>query len=141
MIIMDWNWAWAPHYETRWSSLFPESTYGAMNFDTHIYRFKDTVQEEEQAWDLHEWFYVPMIAKEVPIMIAEYTLALNQDLPADQSQGWAEYIQERLHQNNALGGAIWAYKLPERHWWSMIDISDVMREGGINWPQAFASGY
>lgn len=96
MIIMDWNWAWTS-YKGKWTSLFPEATYGATNFDTHIYRFGNTVSDEEVLWDQNEWSIVKEIASEVPIMIGEYTLALNNPLPANESQGWAEYIQKRLH--------------------------------------------
>ena len=42
MIIMDWTFEWN-HYKGKWQTLFPESIYGATNFDTHLYDFKDTV--------------------------------------------------------------------------------------------------
>ena len=50
----------------------------------------------------------------VPIMIGEYTLALNWDLPADEAQGWAQYVQDKLHENGSAGSAIWQWSAPER---------------------------
>ena len=38
MIIMDWTFKWN-HYQGRWTQLFPETIYGATNFDTHLYDF------------------------------------------------------------------------------------------------------
>jgi hypothetical protein len=51
MVIMDWTFEWY-FYAGRWTSLFPESVYGATNFDTHIYQFMDTVAAEERVWDI-----------------------------------------------------------------------------------------
>ena len=112
MVIMDWTFEWY-FYAGRWTSLFPESVYGATNFDTHIYQFRDSVRAEERVWDIDQWPAVKVIANEVPTMVGEYTLSLNVDLPADESQGWAEYIQTRLHENGCLGSAHWQWKVRE----------------------------
>lgn len=50
MVIMEWMPNWK-YFDGKWAQFFPESTYGATNFDTHIYDFKNTVAEEEAAWE------------------------------------------------------------------------------------------
>jgi len=85
IIIMDWAYLWI-HYTNRWYNLFPTSEYGETMFDTHVYYFEDTVEAEEEAWTLIQWPPVKVIADEgVPIMIGEYTLAMNHDIPYDEA--------------------------------------------------------
>jgi len=135
MILMEWMPLWH-HYQGRWSQLFPENEYGVMNLDTHIYDFKNTVQEEEQSWDQGQWPALKPITNEVPVMVGEFTLALNHDLPDNDAQGWAEYVQQRLHENNALGSAHWLWQCDERKWWSMRALSN-QYGGAIDWPKVF----
>lgn len=42
VVVFEWNPYWY-HYEGRWNSLFPYSTYGRVELDTHIYHFENTV--------------------------------------------------------------------------------------------------
>ena len=56
---MDWMYEWN-YWNNNWDSFFPESTYGKVIFDTHIYDFKNTVEEEEKSWDAGQW---PMVEK------------------------------------------------------------------------------
>ncbi len=81
--------------------------------------------EEEKDWNRTQWPPVRIIANEVPVMIGEYTLSLNQDIPVYESQGWANYIQDSLHSNNALGSAHWQWKCRERQFWSMRALSEL----------------
>jgi aryl-phospho-beta-D-glucosidase BglC (GH1 family) len=135
-VIMDWNFQWW-HYQNKWFNLFPPSEYGQVLFDTHIYDFKDTVWEEEADWDQTQWPPVKTIANEgVPIMIGEYTLSLSQDLPYSEAQGWAQYVQDRLHQNGAMGSAMWQWKSSERQFWSMKWLGT---EGGVNWAEVYGA--
>ena len=72
------------HWEGNWQKFFPEETYGAVFLDTHIYDFKNTVADEEAAWDQEQWPSVQKAASEVPTIIGEYTLSLSADIPTDQ---------------------------------------------------------
>ena len=47
IVIMDWMHIIQSYWNNRWQEFFPESTYGKVIVDTHIYDFKNTVQEEE----------------------------------------------------------------------------------------------
>ena len=80
IIIMEWMPMWH-HWNNKWYDFFPENQYGITNVDTHIYDFKDTIEEAEKAWDKTKWPSVKNIASQVHLMVGEYTLALNKDLP------------------------------------------------------------
>ena len=54
IVIMEWMPMWK-HWEGNWQKYFPEETYGAVFLDTHIYDFKNTVADEEAAWDQDQW--------------------------------------------------------------------------------------
>jgi hypothetical protein len=47
---MDYLGQLQKYWINSWYDFFPESTYGKVIIDTHIYDFKNTVKEEEQAW-------------------------------------------------------------------------------------------
>ena len=47
IVVMEWMPLW--HYwDNKWDHYFPKETYGSVILDTHIYEFKDTVEEEEK---------------------------------------------------------------------------------------------
>lgn len=95
-VIMDWSYEWV-HFENKWYELFPIETYGQTVFETHFYDFKDTVEQEEKAWNRFIWpSLLPITNSEVPVFVGEYTLALGKDLPADEAQGWAQYMQDKI---------------------------------------------
>ena len=71
------------NWEGKWNEFFPEDLYGKVILDTHIYDFKNTVEEEESSWDAGQWPAVKKAAEEVPTFIGEYTLSLSQDIPTD----------------------------------------------------------
>jgi hypothetical protein len=48
--------------------------------DTHLYHFADTVQEMEDLWDLN-LVDIKRIASKVPLLIGEWTMAGNKDIP------------------------------------------------------------
>ena len=47
VVVMEWMDEIQSYWNNRWQEFFPESTYGKVIVDTHIYDFKNTVQEEE----------------------------------------------------------------------------------------------
>jgi hypothetical protein len=137
LVIMEWMPLWTTSWHGKWEKYFPEAEYGTTQVDTHIYDFKDTVAEEEAAWGIH-WKKAAKIAKEVPLMLGEYTLAMNKDLPTSEAQGWATYVQENARQSNMLGTAEWTWTADEHKFWSMRSMSNLVLEDGIDWPKAFA---
>lgn len=106
--------------------------------DTHVYDFKNSVAEEEADWASNQWPTVERIAKEVPLMIGEYTLSLSRDIPTDQLQGWANWVESHLHSAGTIGGAHWTWKNKPRKFWSMRSMSTLETPGGINWSETFA---
>ena len=79
---MEWMPKWS-YWQNNWKSFFPKATYGQVWLDTHIYDFKNTVAEEEEAWDNEQWPSVRIAAAEVFTLIGEYTLSLSADIPTD----------------------------------------------------------
>jgi len=69
-------------------------------------------------------------------MVSEYTLALGKDLPTNEAQGWAQYMQDRNHENGTMGSAIWQWRAPERRFWSMHYLGT---EGGIDWAKIYGA--
>ena len=55
VVVMEWMDEFQSYWNNRWQEFFPESTYGKVILDTHVYDFKNTVQEEEQDWDSSQW--------------------------------------------------------------------------------------
>ena len=49
IFVMDWMGQLQNYWINSWYDFFPESTYGKVIIDTHIYDFKNTVKEEQQA--------------------------------------------------------------------------------------------
>ena len=137
VVVMEWMPLW--HYwNNKWDEYFPKETYGSVILDTHIYDFKDTVEAEEKEWDNHHWDKVNKISKQVPTMIGEYTLSLSVDIPIDELQGWAQYIQDRTHSNGTIGSAHWMWNNKAWKFWSMRSMSNLVTEGGIDWSKVFA---
>ena len=75
----------------------------------------------------------------MPTIIGEYTLSLSADIPTDQLQPWAQYIQDKIHSTGTIGGAHWMWNNKERKFWSMRSMSNLETEGGIDWSQVFAN--
>ena len=137
MVVMDWGHQIEWHWLDRWQDAFPESEYGKVILDTHVYDFKDTVEEARASWDAGQWPSVKAIAARVPLIIGEYTLALGRDIPAHERQPWARWIQERLRSTGTLGGALWLWNNQAHGFWSMRYMSN-LDKGGINWARVFS---
>ena len=139
IVVMEWPLLWF-FWEGRWDKIFPEETYGKVILDVHIYDFKGTVEEEERSWDWTQWPLLKHIASQAPTMLGEYTLSLSQDIPTEKLQPWAQYVQDRVHANGAIGSAHWLWNDKARKFWSMRSMSTSETEGGIDWSQVFSSG-
>ena len=126
-------------WENKWDKIFPEETYGKVILDAHIYDFKDSVEEEEKSWDTIQWPLLKHIASQVPTILGEYTLSLSQDIPTDSLQPWAQYIQDRVHSNGAIGSAHWLWNNKAHKFWSMRSMSNLETTGGIDWSQVFSN--
>ena len=55
MVVMDWGHRIEWYWLDRWHDAFPESEYGKVILDTHIYDSKKTVGEERGSWDAAQW--------------------------------------------------------------------------------------
>ena len=139
MMIMEWGPHWNDFWKGRWSTYFPESKYGKVQLDTHIYDFQNTVQESEASWAANQFPLVKEIAAEVPLLIGEYTLSLNWDIPTQDLQGWASWINTNFHESGVIGGAHWMWNNKPRKFWSMRSMSTLETPGGIDWKQVFSS--
>ena len=47
IVVMEWMGEFLNYWNDKWNDFFPETSYGKVILDTHIYDFKNTVQEEE----------------------------------------------------------------------------------------------
>ena len=50
MMVMEWGPHWNDLWKVKWGSYFPENMYGKLQLDTHIYNFKNTVEQAEASW-------------------------------------------------------------------------------------------
>ena len=71
-------------------------------------------------------------------MLGEYTLSLSKDIPTEDLQPWAQYIQDHVHSKGAIGSAHWLWNCDAREFWSMRRMSNLVTEGGIDWAQVFS---
>jgi len=125
IVVMEWMPLW--HYwDNKWDHYFPKETYGSVILDTHIYEFKDTVEEAEKAFVYNEyWNLVGRLSNQVPTMLGEYTLRLNKTIPTDELQGWAQFIQDELHSKGTIGSMVWNWTCRQHKSWSMRGLSNL----------------
>ena len=71
-------------------------------------------------------------------MLGEYTLSLSHDIPTEDLQPWAQYIQDHVHAKGAIGSAHWLWNCDQRKFWSMRRTSNLVTEGGIDWASVFS---
>ena len=137
-MVFEWNPLWY-HYEGQWNTLFPVETYGRVELDTHIYQFADTTTLQMEKWNNNERAIVTKVAAEAPLMIGEWTMAANLDIPTAQLQPFAQFIQDFMVDTGTMGSSMWLWHASERKWWSMRNLSTVVTTGGVDWAQVFAT--
>ena len=50
MMVMEWPNHWNNFWKGKWGTFFPENQYGKVQLDTHIYDFKNTVDQAKASW-------------------------------------------------------------------------------------------
>jgi hypothetical protein len=138
LVIMEWMPMWTKlvgNTKGRWEKHFPAAEFGTTQLDTHIYDFYDTIEETKAGWE-SKWKKATKISAEVPLMLGEYTLALNKKYPMSEAQGWATYLLEESRKSNMIGTALWTWAAPQKYW-SMKGMSNLENDDGIDWPKAF----
>ena len=139
LVINEWLPHWPTFWMLRWNHFFPEHEYGNVQLDAHLYLFMDSIFKEEVMWSIVHWPLVWLASLEAPIMIAEYTLSTSTGVVSNSElQGWAEWIQSKLHRNGTIGSAHWLWNNKWLKMWSMRTMSTLVTKDAIDWKKAFS---